>query len=68
MTGQRYLLNNKMMKLKMPSLFDLKIGIVLIIRSSLGSTTLLLLMLVWNLGVMTQLRMYRTCLLLDMLD
>ena len=68
MTGQRYLLNNKRMKLKMPSLFDLKIGIVLIIRSSLGSITLLLLMLVWNLGVMTQLRTYRTCLLLDMLD
>jgi hypothetical protein len=66
--GNVTLLNNKRTKLKMLSLFDSKIGMVSIIRSSLGSATPPLLLLVWNLGVMTQLRMYGTCLLLDMLD
>uniref|UniRef100_A0A2N9HG58 Integrase catalytic domain-containing protein n=1 Tax=Fagus sylvatica TaxID=28930 RepID=A0A2N9HG58_FAGSY len=52
----------------MPSLFDSKIEIVSIIRSSLGSATPPPLLLVWNLGVMTQLRLCVICLLLDMLD
>jgi hypothetical protein len=66
-TGQRYP-PKQQKELKIPLLFDSKIGMVSIIRSSLGSVTPPLLLLVWNLGVMTQLRMCGTCLLLDMLD
>ena len=67
-TGQRHPLNNKGMKLKMHSLFDSKIEMVSIIRSLLGSAIPPLFLLVWNLGVMTQVMMCGTCLLLDMLD
>ncbi len=66
--GNVYLLNNKMTKLKKLSLFNSKIEMVSIIRSLLGSATPPLLLLVWNLGVMTHLRTYRTYLLLDILD